>query len=98
MTTENKSFEEELQSNDLYSEEGHWHVNAGGKTIHAARIKGFFRNFKWITQSVYLLFFIGPWLQWNGQKAILFDIPHRQFHLFGLTIWPQDIWILAFTL
>jgi hypothetical protein len=94
MTTENENsidFEKELLTNELYSEEGHWHVNAGGKTIHASRIKGVFRNFKWYTQSIYLLFFAGPWLVWNGRKAILFDIPNRQFHLFGLTIWPQDI-------
>lgn len=96
--TTNKNFEEELRTSDLYSEEGHWYVNAGGKTIHAARVKGFFRNLKWYAQSFYLLFFIGPYLKFNGEKAIFFDIPHRQFHLFGLTIWPQDIWILALTL
>jgi polyferredoxin len=89
------NFEEELLTNEIYSEEGHWHVNVGNKTIHASRIKGRFRNLKWYAQSIYFFFFIGPYLQWNGQRSIFFDIPHRQFHLFGITVWPQDFWMLA---
>ncbi|MDH4261858.1 MAG: cytochrome c oxidase accessory protein CcoG [Spirochaetia bacterium] len=92
---EDQNFEEELLNSDLYTEEGHWHVNAGGNTIHASRIPGFFRNLRWYAQSIYFFFFIGPYLQWNGQRSIYFDIPHRQFHLFGITVWPQDIWMLA---
>jgi polyferredoxin len=34
-------------------------------------------------------------LQWEGRQAILFDLPARKFHLFGLTLWPQDFIYLA---
>ena len=44
------------------------------------------------------LFYLLPWVRWNGRQAILFDLPARQFHLFGLTLWPQDFIFLAWLL
>ena len=82
----------------IYQEFETWQVNTGDKTIHAKRIPGFFRTVKNYTQSLWLLFFLGPYLRWNGKQAILFDIEHRQFHFFNLTILPQDIWMLSLLL
>ena len=39
-----------------------------------------------------------PWLQWDGHQALLFDLPARKFHIFGLTLWPQDFFYLALLL
>ncbi len=83
---------------DLYDEVGHWHVNTGGETIHAKRIPGRFRRLKWLTSSIWLLYFFGPYLRWGDRQAILFDIPNRQFHFFDLTILPQDVWMLSLVL
>jgi len=83
---------------DLYADADHWHVNTGGEAIHAKRISGRFRSYKWYSSALWLLFFITPYLRWDGQQAILFDIPHRQFHFWALTIWPQDVWMLALIL
>ncbi|MDQ6969541.1 MAG: cytochrome c oxidase accessory protein CcoG [Mariprofundus sp.] len=83
---------------DLYADASHWHVNAGDETIHAKRIGGRFRNYRWYGSSLWILFFITPFFRWNEQQAILFDIPHRQFHLWALTIWPQDVWMLSLIL
>lgn len=83
---------------EIYAEIDHWHVNTGGETIHAKRIPGFFRNLKWWSASVWLIFFLGPYLRWDDRQAILFDIPNRQFHIFGITILPQDVWMLALVL
>ena len=80
---------------ELYHEAEYWHVNTGGKTIHAKRMPGIFRRIKWLTMLVWLPFFFGPYLRWDGQQAILFDIPARQFHIFNITILPQDVWMLA---
>ena len=48
--------------------------------------------------TVWLAFFLGPYLRWDGKQAILFDIPGRQFHIFSITILPQDVWMLAMVL
>ncbi len=83
---------------EIYADAVHWHVNTGGETIHAKRMGGRFRSLKWWTGSLWLLFFLSPYARWEGHQAILFDIPHRQFHFFSLTIWPQDIWMLSLVL
>ncbi|MDX8397643.1 MAG: cytochrome c oxidase accessory protein CcoG [Mariprofundaceae bacterium] len=83
---------------DIYTETLHHNVNAGGETIHAKRMTGRFRSYKWYASALYVLFFITPYLRWEGGQAILFDIPHRQFHFWSLTIWPQDIWMLSLLL
>ncbi|AGA90136.1 cytochrome c oxidase accessory protein FixG [Thioflavicoccus mobilis 8321] len=82
----------------LYEEAEQWHVNAGGETIHAKRMPGRWRRIKWLTASVWLIFFLGPYLRWDGRQAVLFDIPHRQYHLFGATVLPQDFWMLSLLL
>ncbi|MFZ2540720.1 MAG: cytochrome c oxidase accessory protein CcoG [Gallionella sp.] len=82
----------------LYHELDHWQLNTGGKTIHAKRMAGRYRSIKNITSLFWLAFFCGPYLRWEGRQAVLFDIPGRQFHIFGITILPQDIWMLSLVL
>lgn len=41
------------------------------------------------------LFAVLPWINWNGQQAILLDIVNQQFNIFGLTLWPQDLTIFS---
>lgn len=83
----------------LYHEFETWTVNTGGQTVHAKRMPGFFRTFKDRSQlALWLPFFFLPYLRWNDKQAILFDIEHRQFHFFNLTVLPQDIWMLSLVL
>lgn len=82
----------------IYQEFENWQVNTGDRTIHAKRMPGFFRTIKNYTQSLYLLFFLVPYLRWNGKQAILFDITNNQFNFFSLTVLPQDIWMLSLLL
>lgn len=44
------------------------------------------------------LFYALPWLQWEGQQAVLFDLPARKFYIFGLTFFPQDFFLLSWPL
>jgi polyferredoxin len=44
------------------------------------------------------MFYAFPWLRWDGRQAVLFDLPARKFHVFGLTFWPQDFPLLALLL
>lgn len=83
---------------DIYAEAEQWRVNTGNSTIHAKRLPGKWRRIKWLASSVWLIFFLGPYLSWNGRQAVLFDIPRRQYHLFGATVLPQDFWMLSLLL
>lgn len=83
---------------DLYDEADYWHVNTGGETIHAKRLPGRWRTFKWMSAAVWLIFFFGPYLRWEGRQAFLWDIPARQFHILGVTVLPQDFWMLSLVL
>ena len=44
------------------------------------------------------LFYVVPWINWGGQQIVLFDLPGRQFHFLGITLWPQDLFVLSLLL
>jgi cytochrome c oxidase accessory protein FixG len=44
------------------------------------------------------LFYGMPWVRWNGRQAVLFDLPARKFFIFGLTLFPQDFYLLTWLL
>lgn len=73
-------------------------VYTGNSKIYPKRMPGRFRRLKWWTASLWLGFFLGPYLQWEGRQAILLDIPARRFQFFNLIILPEDVWLLAFVL
>jgi len=83
---------------ELYAEAVHWELNTGQEKIHAKRVPGKWRLVKWLAMLVWVPFFLGPYLRWGDRQAVLFDIPNRQFHLFGVTILPQDFWMLSLLL
>ena len=64
--------------------------------VYAKSVSGRFARWRvamvWFTQ---IIFYGLPWLQWNDRQAVLFDLAARRFHLFGLTLWPQDVIYLA---
>jgi len=41
------------------------------------------------------IYYVTPWLQWDGQQAVLLDLPARKFHILWFTFWPQDFIYLA---
>ena len=69
------------------------------RKVYPREVHGLFATAR-VTAALSLLgiFYGLPWLQWNGKPLVLFDLPARQFHLFGLTLWPQDFLFLAFLL
>jgi len=44
------------------------------------------------------MFYLFPWLRFDGRQAVLFDLPARKFYVFGITFWPQDFMFLAMLL
>ncbi len=49
----------------------------------------------WVLLGLYYLL---PWINVGGQQIVLFDLVNRQFHFFGVTLWPQDLFILSLLL
>ena len=93
-----KSADEVVGVTSLYSEHQEWSTNLGDKTIHAKRMPGIFRNIKYATESLWIFFFVGAYLRWDGKQAMMLDVNHRQFNFFHLTILPQDIWMVSLLL
>ncbi len=66
------------------------------KRIQVKSISGRFQRIRDFTiLSTMGLYLALPWIRWDGQQAVLFDLPNRQFHIFGLTFWPQDFLFLS---
>jgi cytochrome c oxidase accessory protein FixG len=62
------------------------------KAIHPRAVRGWFAAWRWaLVWATQLVFYGLAWLPWNGRQAVLFDIAHRKFYIFGLVFWPQDI-------
>ena len=57
---------------------------------------GFFQHIRLISMYAVLALFVGlPWLRWDGRQALWFNIPERQFFVFGATFAPQDFFMLS---
>ena len=69
------------------------------RKIYPRDVSGRFDRLR-VAAVVWLLgmFYVFPWLRWGGHQAVLFDLPARKFHVFGLTFWPQDFPLLALLL
>lgn len=67
--------------------------------IYTRAIEGFFQRVRLYTGWPLLIGYFGlPWLNWGERQSVLFDLPNRQFHILGLTFWPQDFFLLSFLL
>jgi polyferredoxin len=77
-------------SGSLYASEGKVYPRDVGGRLQTLRIAAV----AWLLG----MFYAFPWLRWGGRQAVLFDLPARKFHVFGLTFWPQDFLFLALLL
>ena len=69
------------------------------KKIYPREVHGLFAALR-ITGVLVLLglYYILPWIEWEGTQLVLFDLPARKFHIFGMVFWPQDFFYLALLL
>jgi len=64
--------------------------------IYPRAVTGAFARLRVLAVWTLLGLYYGvPWLNWDGQQAVLFDLPDRRFYLFGITFWPQDFFYMA---
>jgi cytochrome c oxidase accessory protein FixG len=67
--------------------------------IYVRAVKGTFENIRRFGGLVFLgIFALVPWLQYDGQQAVLLNLAEQRFNIFALTLWPQDLTILAYSL
>lgn len=66
------------------------------KNIYVREVTGFFQRTRTIFLLLLMLMYFGvAWLSWDGQQLVWFNLPARQFHIFGATFWPQDFMLLS---
>jgi len=67
------------------------------KKVVPADVHGRFIRWRRVVFYVLIAFYaVLPWVKIHGHPAILLDIQHRQFFLFGWSFNSQDTWLLFF--
>ncbi len=67
-----------------------------GQSLYVRAFKGYYQRIRRFSSWFLILAFIGlPWVSLGDRQAVLFDLSAQQFHLFHLTLWPQDLILLA---
>ena len=63
--------------------------------ISARSVTGTFRTLRWWADWILIaILFAVPWIRIGGEPLILLDIPARKFHVFGMVIFPQELYFL----
>lgn len=74
---------------------------ASRQTIYPKLAHGTYRKLKWILMFVTLgIYYVIPWIRWDRgpdlpSQAVLLDMAHERFFLFGLEIWPQEFYFVT---
>jgi len=74
-------------------------INADGSRyfLHPADVKGKWTTWRRVVAIVLLaIYVLLPWIPVNGAPALFLDVEHRRFHVFGLSLVPQDLWVMFF--
>ncbi|MEM0967222.1 MAG: cytochrome c oxidase accessory protein CcoG [Verrucomicrobiota bacterium] len=65
--------------------------------LHPADVRGVFTFWRRFSAIFLILIYVSlPWIPVNGFPAVFLDLAERRFHLFGLTLAAEDLWILFF--
>lgn len=67
--------------------------------LHPSDVKGRFTYLRRIAGLLLLaIYILLPWIPIGGHPAVFLDVEHRRFHLMGLTLAVQDVWLLFFVI
>jgi cytochrome c oxidase accessory protein FixG len=65
--------------------------------LHPADVSGRWTQLRKVVAAVLIaIYVLLPWIEIGGNPAVFLDVEHRTFHLFGLSLPPQDLWVLFF--
>ncbi|HTJ97121.1 MAG TPA: 4Fe-4S dicluster domain-containing protein, partial [Rhodocyclaceae bacterium] len=96
MTTDNRAERSERKVIPIVEEESLYEVR---RKVYPRSVSGVFARWRWgMVIATQLVFYGLCWLPWNGRQAVLFNIAERKFYIFGLVLWPQDVFYLAILL
>ena len=63
--------------------------------LNARPVEGSFRGLRSYANTALIAVLFGiPWIRLHGEPLILLDVPARRFHIFGLVIFPQELYFL----
>lgn len=71
------------------------------RSVFPKAVRGRFRSTKWAVMIVTLaIYYVTPWLRWDRgpyapDQAVLVDLAHRRFYMFGIEIWPHEFYFVA---
>jgi len=69
---------------------------ASRKKIYVKEVKGTFQKIRNVSLTLLMgMYFLFVWLTLDGQPLIHFDLPAREFHLYGVTFFPKDFFLLS---
>ena len=74
---------------------------AAHEPVFPRRVKGNFRNLKWVIMAVTLgIYYLVPWIRWDRgpslpDQAVLVDLANRRFFFFMVEIWPEEFYFVA---
>ena len=74
-------------------------INPDGSRFfpHPADVKGRFTTARRLVGILLIaIYVLLPWIPVNGHPAVLLDVTHGKFHLFGITLLVHDLWLLFF--
>lgn len=62
-------------------------------------VEGVFQNWRRvITWPLLLACFVTPWLTWDGQALVHFDLVDKQFRFGSFILWPEDLILLTWAM
>lgn len=65
--------------------------------VHPSDVSGPFMRWRRISALLLIgIYILLPWIPINGFPAVFLDVVNRRFHLFGMTLATQDMWLLFF--
>jgi len=69
---------------------------ASREKIYVKEVKGTFQKIRNLSLLLLMgMYFVFVWLTLDGQPLIHFDLPAREFHLYGVTFFPKDFFLLS---
>lgn len=59
---------------------------------------GFQRGRRIVLLFLLLVFYVTPWLRWDGRPAVWLNLPERKFTFLWATFWPQEFILVSWLL